>query len=187
MKPPVMAEFPFETIKLEAKTREDYLGGLYFPEVKNQISNGTFSRMTELLYLKKVCSYGKGRSGAAAEDFIRRMKSRAKYTGRQFNGEIRPMCYFLDDLSITKLPPPNSTVLLISGSGEKPSVESKSRGCLKHGIDTIVFSYNPRCMITKCSTVYHHIPRKIENSSDEETLDAMGNSFESSNSSIAGV
>ena len=178
MKSPVLSEFPLETIHSEARIRGDYLEKSHLPDVTSQVADGIFSEMINLLYLRKVGSHGKGRSGLTGRDFIRRMETRARYTGRAFNGEVRPKCYFLDDPAVTSFPPDKSVILLISGSGETESVVQKSEGCVKLGIDTIVFSYEPiRSVPTRCSTVYHHIPRKID-ASVRGTLDTMGNSFE---------
>jgi D-arabinose 5-phosphate isomerase GutQ len=176
MKTPVKDSLSFDVILSEAGIREEYLSKLYLPDVTAQISDGIFSKMIELIYLKKGFGYGKGRSGAAARDYVNRMKSRAKYTGRELNGEIRPMCYFLSDLNVTKFPPESSYGLLISGTGKKESVVEKALGCLNINIDTIGFSYEPRSAVSKLCAIYHHIPKKFSNS--RGTLDTMGNSFE---------
>jgi hypothetical protein len=177
MKSPVLSEFPIDVIQSEARIRGNYLEKSYLQDVTSQVADGLFSKMIGLLYLRKISAHGKGRSRLAAKDFIRRMETRAKYTGRAFNGEVRPKCCMLDDPVVTYFPPEKSVILLISGSGETESVVQKSEGCLHLGIDTIAFSYEPRSVVAKCSTVYHHIPKKI-NSSVRGTLDTMGNSFE---------
>jgi len=189
---PVLDDFPFDTVTAEAEIRQEYLESEYYPAMRKQANNGKFEELIDALYLKKIGAWGEGRSGAVAEDFISLMKKRAKYTGRMVDGKLRPMSYFLGDLSVTHFPPDLSIVYQISGSGITSGVVSKAMGCLSLGIKMMSLSYNHNSPLVRCSDCYIHIPQKIDtnNSKFKEDfvlrqvkgkhapIDVMGNSFE---------
>jgi len=182
---PQLSEFPLETVFNESETRERYLKEEFLPSIEKQEAEGKFEILIELLHNKKIGVFGKGRSGAAGKDFVSRMKKWAKYNGREVGDKIRPMCQYLDDLSVSRFPPEMSVLYFISRSGTTKDVVTKVIGCLDLGIKVVSLCGTMRSPLMRCSDIGIYIPLKLSGiqlnwlSKDRHPpIDVMGNSFE---------